>query len=85
MELLSIELGVELIMNLYEELEGQNCLIPVNFNEFYLYSDSAVALSWIQSYLCKFDKLNKRSIIVQNRLTKLASLCEKHSVKIFFH
>ena len=48
LELLSIELGVELIINLYEELGGQNCLIPVNFNEIYLYSDSAVALSWIQ-------------------------------------
>lgn len=76
LELLSIVLGTETIAQLKLELSGPSCLNPVKISECQVFSDSLVALSWINSYFVKLDKMNKQSVFIMNRLERLRKLTD---------
>ena len=84
LELLGISLGVETILEIRDELAGPSCLNPIKFTDLKVYSDSYVALSWINSYSVKLDKMNKHSVFTMNRLEKIHKLCEKYPVQFSF-
>ena len=84
LELQGILLGVELLVDLKDELCGENIVQPLNIIEIKLYSDSTVCLSWINSYALKFDKFNNKSVFVKNRLEKIVKLCDKYSIQFGF-
>ena len=79
-----ITLGVEVLLDAYLELSGSSSVIPTIINELKLFSDSLVCLNWIQSHSIKFDKMNKLSIYVTNRLNEIAKLCEIKPVTFEF-
>ena len=64
-------------------LEGPKNVCPLDIREQCLYSDSLVCLAWIKSYT-KLEKLNKRTVFVQNRLEKLNKLCIQNPIKFTF-
>ena len=84
LELQAIVLGVETLMDLYEELSGESCLNPVKMTKFRLLTDSLVCLEWIRSANVTFGKTNKKPIFVQNRLHTISNLCTKHSIDFQF-
>ena len=84
LEFQAITLGTEMLIDLYRELSGPSCVRPINILNLDLYSDSMVSLSWINSYVHKLDKMNKRSIFILNRLEHLTRLCEVHTVRFQF-
>ena len=84
LELQGITFGVEQLMDTYQELSGQSCVVPMQINELKLFSDSLVCISWLKSHSITFDKLNKLSVFVKNRLNKIAKLCETKSVTFEF-
>lgn len=84
LELQGIALAVECLLDLYDELSGNNCVNPINIIDLQVYSDSLVALSWINSYSIKLDKLQKCSVFVKNRLLDIDRLCERHKVMFKF-
>ena len=71
-------------MKTYDELSGPLCIEPINIANLRLFTDSAVCLCWIQSYACKLDKMQNRSIFVMNRLLKIANLCQKFPITFGF-
>jgi len=76
LEFYALTLGVEVLIDTYNELSGQNAVIPINIKSCQLYTDSLICLSWLSSYCSKFDKMNKRSVFIMNRLNRIAKLCE---------
>ena len=48
------------------------------------FSDSQVALSWLNSYSNELSKMQKRSVFVLNRIQHVDKLCEKHPVHFAF-
>lgn len=46
--------------------------------------DSLVCLSWLQSYATKIEKINKRSVLVQNRLSTISKKCELFPIHFKF-
>lgn len=84
LELQAICLSVECLVDLQNELAGPDCLKPVDIAELQVFSDSLVALSWIQSNSIRFEKLQKLSVFVKNRLNNISNLCEKHPIKFSF-
>ena len=84
LEMQGIVLATECLVDLRKELCGDHCMYPINITEMMVYSDSLVSLSWINAHVSKFDKLQKRSVFVQNRLIRIAKLCEEFPVTYNF-
>ena len=62
-----------------KDLAGPQCPKPIEIVESVLYTDSIVSLSWINSYVNKLDKINKRSVFIMNRLDHIQKICEKNN------
>ena len=76
LELSAIEMGAEWLKDTKKELAGSQCIVPIKITELKLFSDSLVALSWLNSYVTRLEKMNKVSTFVKNRLGRIAQLCE---------
>ncbi|XP_068204707.1 uncharacterized protein [Palaemon carinicauda] len=84
LELRAICLGVELLVDLCEELGGPGCLVLIAVVGLNLCSDGLVALSWINSYIYKLDEMQKGSVFVLSRLQQTDKLCKTFPVDFAF-
>ena len=84
LELLGIYLAAKTSLDLYKELGGPLNVCPIKINEIEIYSDSLVAISWINSYVNKFDKMNKISVFVKNQLLNIVRVCEEFPITFSF-
>ena len=84
LELQSISLATEVLIDLRNDLSGSTCLNPINITEMEVFSDSMVALSWLNSYTNKLEKMQKCSVFVQNRLHHIYKLCEQYPIIFSF-
>ena len=84
LELQAISFGVEVLLDTFNELTGDACVVPINIVELELFTDSAICLAWLKSYNVDFSKLTGRSVFVKNRLNQITKLCEKHPIKFAF-
>ena len=84
LELSAIVLGVEVLQETRRDLAGVQNVVPINISELILYSDSLVALRWLNGYVVKLEKMNKVCTFVKNRLEKIVSLCDEFPVKFKF-
>ena len=84
LELQGVSFGTEVLLDIYEELSGKNCLFPIDIRELKVYSDSSISLSWIEDYSLKFSKMNDKSVYVRNRLEHISKLCKIKPVKFCF-
>lgn len=76
LELQALLLGVETLIDTFNELSGASCLVPVNITDLRLYSDSLVCLNWVLNYTGREAKMNKITTFVMNRLHKISNLCK---------
>jgi len=84
LEMQGIVLAVECLVDVRNELSGNHCIYPITIESMMVYSDSLVCLSWINAHTSKFDKLQKRTVFVQNRLLRIAKLCENFPITFTF-
>ena len=84
LELNAIHLGIETAMLIYDDLSGSSCIQPIKIEQIHLFSDSICALHWLHSSSIKFDKMNKHTTFVLNRIRSIEKLCEKHPVTYRF-
>ncbi|XP_068224926.1 uncharacterized protein [Palaemon carinicauda] len=77
LELQALVLGCEVLKSVYDELNGQFCLSKINITDLQLFSDSLVVLHWLHSSAVKLDKVNKRTVFVNNRLERIQRICEQ--------
>ena len=83
LEFNAIVLGVETMRDLFIDISGPKALVPISVKELCIYSDSAVSLSWINSF-ANLDKNNKRTVFIRNRLERLDRLCSTCPVVFSF-
>ena len=81
LELKGIEFGVETLIDAYQSIAGETVVIPVNIESLYLYTDSTACLGWLNSHSIKYDKIQRLSVFVRNRLDCIDNLCKIKSVK----
>ena len=84
LELQAITLAVETVLDIKNELAGSDCINPISVDNISVYSDSFVALAWINSYSLKLEKQQKRNAFVLNRLEYITKLCEKEPITFRF-
>ena len=59
LELNSVTLAVEALIDLYKELSGSSCLIPIHIDRLAVFTDSTCSLHWLNSSAIKLDKRQK--------------------------
>ena len=84
LELQAIVFGLRLLSDIKNELSGQNCVVPVKISSISLFSDSLVALSWVNSWTHGLEKMNKRSTFVINKLNEIEKICREFPVDFKF-
>ncbi len=84
LEFQGIILGTQTLIDIWKDLTGPQCVKPINIVELQLYTDSLVSLSWINCYINKLDKMNKKSVFIMNRLNQLQRLCEQFPIRYSF-
>ena len=84
MELQALTSGVELAIETFHELTGRDCVRPLTVTRIHLFTDSMVTLNWLQSHSIKFEKVNRLSIFVRNRLNTIAQFCDKKPVTFHY-
>ena len=84
LELQALVMGTELVIDTFKSLSGETVVSPVNIIELEVYTDSMVCLQWIERYSIQFDKLQKVTIFVKNKLRMINRLCNQKSVT-FYH
>ena len=84
LELHALGHGVEILIDLYQELSGPKNVASLKIRELVLLSDSIVALNWINFYVNRLDKTQKSSVFVVIRLCNISRLCESHPIHFRF-
>lgn len=76
LELQAIEFGVEILLDTYQSLCGKTVTIPIRIKKMLLFTDSTACLHWISDYSLKFEKQQKLSVFVVNRLKSIDEKCQ---------
>ena len=72
LECQGVSYAVETLMDIVTELSGVNNILPISISDLYVYTDSMVVISWVKSFFVTHDKMQKRSVFVQNRLKNIS-------------
>ena len=80
LECQAVAYAAEKLIELSYELTGDKNLLPVTVDKLYIYTDSMVTLSWLKGYFINYDKMQKRSVLVMNRLSQINNLCNSHPI-----
>ena len=84
LELQALTYGVEILMELKDELAGDTVVNPINIKDLHLFTDSMVCIHWLTNYCIKFEKMQKRSNFVLNRLKAVDELCQVTPVQFHY-
>jgi len=81
LELYAIALGAEFLLDARNSLCGDAIVVPVKVTKLMLFTDSMVCIHWLNAYVNSFDKLQKLSVFVKNKLRSIDELCVKCPVE----
>ena len=83
LELTSIDYGVQKALDLYQTFK--NCIVPIQVRDVLLFTDSTIALSWLRDSENLNNKVQKRSIYVNNRIKSIVDCCRSISTVRMTH
>ena len=83
LEIQGIALGAEMTIDIYNSLTS-GAVCPVNIVKLYVYTDSYVALTWLNSYINTLDKMRNISNFVMNRLHAIKKCCDINPIEFSF-
>lgn len=75
LECQGVAYAAEVLIDLYNELNSERNNIPIKIVKLFVYSDSMVTLAWIKGFHLTYEKMQKKTIFVQNRLKQIGDLC----------
>ena len=71
-------------MELYRDLSGPSCVLPIKIVQLHVFTDSLCCLHWLNLASNKLDKMQKHSVFVLNRLQSIQQMCQKFLVQFGF-
>ena len=83
LEFQALSFGAEVILEVFNELTGPDCVEVVEISNLIIYTDSYVALNWLNNY-DQMQKLRNLSIFTINRLNKIINLCKIEPITFKF-
>lgn len=84
LELQAITLGVEKMVELYEELAGPSCVCPLKITKRTLYTDSSISIHWLGSQAVNYEKMQTKTVFVRNRLEYIERKCKDFPITFRF-
>ncbi len=83
LEFAAIEYSVQKGLDLYQEMTDN--VVPINIVDVRLFSDSTVALSWLNKSENLLTKMQKRCVYVNNRINNVVQKCREIHTVHFTH
>ena len=80
LELIALCWGIEVVQQQYRLLTS--ALEPINVEQTLAFTDSSIALSWLKSRVVDHGKIEKKSVIVNNKINKILCECETSPVVV---
>jgi len=80
LECFAISFGARKLLDCYDALAGDTVVSPISVTKLSLFTDSMVCLHWLHSYIVSFEKLQKVSVFVRNKLREIDEVCHKFPV-----
>ena len=78
LELIALAWGIEVVQQHRRLLI--NALEPVKIDEVLAFSDSSIALSWLRSRVIDHGKIERKAVIINNKVNKIITECETFPV-----
>ena len=79
-ELCALSWGVETVVSVFKTLT--NSMLPLKISKVIALADSTIALSWVKARAIHFDKIEKKAVLINNRVNGIVSTCQ--SVPVTF-
>ena len=83
LEFQALSFGAEVMIEVYKELTGTDCVEKVNIQNLVIYTDPYVALNWMNNYI-QMQKLRNLSVFTVNRLNRIVNLSKIHPITFKF-
>ena len=83
LEFQGITFGSEVIIEVFNELTGPDCVDSINIENLIIYTDSYVALNWLNNYN-EMQKLRNLTVFTINRLNKITKLAKVKPITFKF-
>ena len=80
LECYALYLGAKALIDILESLAGPSVVSPVNIVNLHVFTDSMVCLHWLQALAFGFEKMQRVSILVKNKLKQIDELSQKKSI-----
>ena len=74
LELIAIEFGVESLCEVRNQLVGAFC--PISIINLLVFTDSTISLNWLHSKCVDFQKIERKSVLINNTLDRISAYCE---------
>ena len=82
LELVALAWGAEIALQLFHSLT--TAVEPIDIGRIILFSDSMISLSWLRARVHKTVKMERKSVLVNNKVNKIVSLCESSPITFRF-
>jgi len=75
----ALAFGVEILFDVCNDLK--NTYIPIKISKLSVCSDSTISLDWLYNKVYKFQKIERKGTIINNKLDKIVKLCSNFPVQ----
>ena len=79
LELVALAWAVETVTDVYKTLTTS--MYPIKISRVLAFSDSTIALSWVKARAVKFEKIERKAVLLNNKVNSIVSNCESVSVE----
>lgn len=83
LEFQALSFGAETLIEVFKELTGPDCVQKINIENLIIYTDSFVALNWLNNYV-QMQKLRNLSVFTINRLNRIVNLSKTEPITFKF-
>ena len=76
LELQALEFGLQVMIDVCDSLSGSSVVCPIKITQLCIFTDNMTCIHWLELNSVKFDKVQKLSVFVRNRLANIDRLCQ---------
>lgn len=80
LELVALTWATELCMRYFKIF--RSAIQSIDVSEVIVYSDSSIALCWVKAKSARIGKVERRSVLVNNKLNKILAEAKTHPIKL---
>ena len=80
LELVALSWAAELCIKFFKFFS--TAIIPIKISDILLFCDSSISLCWVKSKITRVGKIERKSVLVNNKLSKILEAAKTHSLRL---